>query len=143
MQCVLVSARRFVAAFSLLLSEGLARKGDRAVGLIDRKWRRRWWCRRCGARSGRRGARRPSAGAGGNRVWASRRAGRGTSGFKVMAVVSTASTGVVPRLEQLLNMDAKPYTDKVVAEYIWYVNPRPRMNTVAWEQSKATLSGGL
>jgi transposase-like protein len=64
MQCVLVSARRFVAAFSLLLSEGLARKGDRAVGLIDRKWRRRWWCRRCGARSGRRGARRPSAGAG-------------------------------------------------------------------------------
>jgi hypothetical protein len=76
-------------------------------------------------------------------VWASRRAGRGTSGFKVMAVVSTASTGVVPRLEQLLNMDAKPYTDKVVAEYIWYVNPRPRMNTVAWEQSKATLSGGL
>jgi len=34
--------------------------------------------------------------------------------------LSTASTGVVPRLEQMLNMDTKPYTDKIIAEYIWY-----------------------
>ncbi|WVZ72142.1 hypothetical protein U9M48_020651 [Paspalum notatum var. saurae] len=58
------------------------------------------------------------AGAGG-RVWGVRRTARAAaSGFKVMAV-STGTTGVVPRLEQLLNMDTKPYTDKIVAEYIW------------------------
>jgi len=34
--------------------------------------------------------------------------------------LSTASTGVVPRLEQMLNMDTKLYTDKIIAEYIWY-----------------------
>lgn len=61
---------------------------------------------------------RPAAGAGG-RVWGVRRTGRGTSGFKVMAI-STASTGVVPRLEQMLNLDTKPYTDRIIAEYIWY-----------------------
>jgi glutamine synthetase len=83
-----------------------------------------------GAARGKAAVRASSAGAGGNRVWASRRTGRGMSGLKVMAV-STGSTGVVPRLEQLLNMDTKPYTDKIVAEYIWYVHPHPRMNTVA------------
>ena len=61
---------------------------------------------------------RPAAGAGG-RVWGVRRSGRGTSGFKAMSL-STASTGVVPRLEQMLNMDTKLYTDKIIAEYIWY-----------------------
>jgi glutamine synthetase len=56
---------------------------------------------------------RPAAA--GGRLWGVR--GRdGASGFKVMAV----STGVVPRLEQLLNMDTTPYTDKIIAEYIWY-----------------------
>jgi len=60
---------------------------------------------------------RPAASAGG-RVWGVRRSGRGTSGFKAMSL-STASTGVVPRLEQMLNMDTKPYTDKIIAEYIW------------------------
>jgi glutamine synthetase len=60
---------------------------------------------------------RPAASAAG-RVWGVRRSGRGTPGFKAMAL-STASTGVVPRLEQLLNMDTKPYTDKIIAEYIW------------------------
>lgn len=62
---------------------------------------------------------RPAAGAGGGRVWGVRRTGRGTSGFKVVAV-STSSTGVVPRLEQMLNLDTKPYTDRIIAEYIWY-----------------------
>jgi glutamine synthetase len=59
---------------------------------------------------------RPAAA--GGRLWGVRsRTGRGgASGFKVMAV----STGVVPRLEQLLNMDTTPYTDKIIAEYIWY-----------------------
>ncbi|XP_021319069.1 glutamine synthetase, chloroplastic [Sorghum bicolor] len=66
------------------------------------------------------GARARPAAAGG-RVWGVRsRTGRGgaSPGFKVMAV-STGSTGVVPRLEQLLNMDTTPYTDKIIAEYIW------------------------
>lgn len=65
------------------------------------------------------------AGAGG-RVWGARRTGRGMPGFKVMAV-STSRTGVVPRLEQLLNMDTKAYTDKVIAEYIWYVRSLPAL----------------
>lgn len=40
------------------------------------------------------------------------------SAFKVLAVKS--ENGVVPRLENLLNLDTKPYTDKIIAEYIWY-----------------------
>lgn len=67
---------------------------------------------------------RVGAKAAAGRVWSAgrTRTGRGgaSPGFKVMAV-STGSTGVVPRLEQLLNMDTTPYTDKVIAEYIWYV----------------------
>uniref|UniRef100_A0A0D9WAM6 Glutamine synthetase n=1 Tax=Leersia perrieri TaxID=77586 RepID=A0A0D9WAM6_9ORYZ len=61
---------------------------------------------------------RPAAAGVGGRVWGVRRSGRGMSGFKVMAV-STESTGVVTRLEQLLNMDTTPFTDKIIAEYIW------------------------
>lgn len=60
-----------------------------------------------------------AAGAGG-RVWGVRRNCRGgASEFKVMAL-STATTGVVPRLDQLLSMDTKPLTDKIIAEYIWF-----------------------
>lgn len=38
--------------------------------------------------------------------------------FKVLAA-KTESSGVVSRLEDLLNLDTKPYTDSVIAEYIW------------------------
>ena len=75
-----------------------------------------------GVKAAAAGARARPAAAGG-RVWGVRsRTGRGgaSPGFKVMAV-STGSTGVVPRLEQLLNMDTTPYTDKIIAEYIWCV----------------------
>lgn len=61
---------------------------------------------------------RPAAA--GGRMWGVSTRTRRGGGFKVMAV-STGSTGVVPRLEQLLNMDTTPYTDKIIAEYIWYV----------------------
>ncbi|XP_020108421.1 glutamine synthetase leaf isozyme, chloroplastic [Ananas comosus] len=40
------------------------------------------------------------------------------STFKVLAVKSE-NDGVVSRLEGLLNMDITPYTDKIIAEYIW------------------------
>lgn len=72
---------------------------------------------------------RPAAA--GGRVWGVRRSGaRGTSGFKVLAL-GTETTGVVPRLEQLLNMDTKPYSDKIIAEYIWYVLRRTSHNVAS------------
>jgi hypothetical protein len=37
--------------------------------------------------------------------------------FNVLAA-KTESTGVVLKLEDLLNLDTKPYTDKTIAEYI-------------------------
>ncbi|GAB4851165.1 hypothetical protein Ancab_030459 [Ancistrocladus abbreviatus] len=37
--------------------------------------------------------------------------------FRVFAVKSESST--VNRLEQLLNLDVTPHTDKIIAEYIW------------------------
>lgn len=43
---------------------------------------------------------------------------RGISAFKVLAVKS--ENGVVSRLEDLLNLDTTPFTDKIIAEYIWY-----------------------
>lgn len=42
---------------------------------------------------------------------------RGISAFKVLAVKS--ENGVVSRLEDLLNLDTTPFTDKIIAEYIW------------------------
>lgn len=39
--------------------------------------------------------------------------------FRVLALQSENST--VNRVEQLLNLDITPYTDKIIAEYIWYV----------------------
>nr|GMC46259.1 glutamine synthetase leaf isozyme, chloroplastic [Ipomoea batatas] len=38
--------------------------------------------------------------------------------FRVFALQSENST--VNRMEQLLNLDVTPYTDKIIAEYIWY-----------------------
>ena len=62
---------------------------------------------------------RPAAG----RMWGVRRSARGTSGFKVLAL-GTETTGVVQRMNQLLDMDTTPFTDKIIAEYIWYVTPQ-------------------
>jgi glutamine synthetase len=63
---------------------------------------------------------RPAAA--GGRVWGVRRAARGTAGFKVLAL-GPETTGVVQRMNQLLDMDTTPFTDKIIAEYIWYVRP--------------------
>lgn len=38
--------------------------------------------------------------------------------FRVFALQS--DSGTVNRVEQLLNLDVTPYTDKIIAEYIWY-----------------------
>lgn len=40
------------------------------------------------------------------------------SKFRVLAIKSDGST--INRLEGLLNLDVTPYTDKFIAEYIWY-----------------------
>lgn len=58
------------------------------------------------------------------------------STFKVLAVKSE-NDGVVSRLEGLLNMDITPYTDKIIAEYIWYVTaPLPfSLNSLkSWQE---------
>lgn len=39
--------------------------------------------------------------------------------FRVFALQS--DSGTVNRVEQLLNLDVTPYTDKIIAEYIWYL----------------------
>lgn len=41
-------------------------------------------------------------------------------GFRVLALQSDNST--VNRVETLLNLDTKPYTDRIIAEYIWYID---------------------
>ncbi|WP_207801907.1 hypothetical protein, partial [Phenylobacterium hankyongense] len=38
--------------------------------------------------------------------------------FSVRAVAGN-ETNAVSRLEHLLNLDVSPYTDKIIAEYIW------------------------
>lgn len=38
--------------------------------------------------------------------------------FRVFALQSESST--VNRVEDLLNLDVTPYTDRIIAEYIWY-----------------------
>lgn len=43
---------------------------------------------------------------------------RSSAKFRVLALKSEDST--VNRLEDLLNLDITPYTDKIIAEYIWY-----------------------
>lgn len=41
--------------------------------------------------------------------------------FRVLALKSDGST--INRMEDLLNLDVTPYTDKIIAEYIWYISP--------------------
>ena len=43
-----------------------------------------------------------------------------SSKFRVLALQSGNST--INRMEDLLNMDTTPYTDKIIAEYIWYIS---------------------
>ena len=38
--------------------------------------------------------------------------------FRVLALKSDGST--INRMEDLLKLDVTPYTDKIIAEYIWY-----------------------
>lgn len=38
--------------------------------------------------------------------------------YRALAVKSEA--GTINRMEDLLNLDVTPYTDKIIAEYIWY-----------------------
>lgn len=45
-------------------------------------------------------------------------AAKSTAKFRVLTVKSENST--INRLESLLNLDITPYTDKIIAEYIWY-----------------------
>ncbi|KAK6130399.1 hypothetical protein DH2020_035809 [Rehmannia glutinosa] len=42
---------------------------------------------------------------------------KSSSKFRVFAVKS--ENGTVNRMEQMLNLDVTPYTDKIIAEYIW------------------------
>lgn len=45
-------------------------------------------------------------------------AAKSSGKFKVVAL---SENSTVNRLENLLNMDVTPYTDKIIAEYIWYI----------------------
>lgn len=45
---------------------------------------------------------------------------RSSSKFRVFAVKS--ESGTINRMEDLLNLDITPYTDKIIAEYIWYIS---------------------
>ena len=49
-----------------------------------------------------------------NKKVAAKNSGR----LRVFALKSENST--INRLEDLLNLDITPYTDKIIAEYIWY-----------------------
>lgn len=48
-----------------------------------------------------------------------RHALKSSAKFRVFALQS--DNGTVNRVEQLLNLDVTPYTDKIIAEYIWYI----------------------
>lgn len=43
---------------------------------------------------------------------------RSSSKFRVLALKS--DNGTINRVEDLLNLDITPFTDKIIAEYIWY-----------------------
>lgn len=45
---------------------------------------------------------------------------KSSSKFRVYALQSENST--INRLEGLLNLDITPFTDKIIAEYIWYAS---------------------
>lgn len=47
-----------------------------------------------------------------------KRGPKSSSKFRVYALKSENST--INRLESLLNLDVTPFTDKIIAEYIWY-----------------------
>ena len=36
--------------------------------------------------------------------------------------ICASSSGTINRVEDLLNLDVTPYTDKIIAEYIWYLS---------------------
>ena len=50
-----------------------------------------------------------------NKKWSSKSSVK----FQVFAVNS--ENGIINRMEDLLNLDLTPFTDKVIAEYIWYM----------------------
>ena len=50
-----------------------------------------------------------------NKKWSSKSSAK----FQVFAVKS--ENGTINRMEDLLNLDLTPFTDKIIAEYIWYM----------------------
>lgn len=44
---------------------------------------------------------------------------KSSSKYRVLSVKSVG--GTINRMEDLLNLDVTPYTDKIIAEYIWYI----------------------
>lgn len=42
------------------------------------------------------------------------------SSTKYRALAVKSEDGTINRMEDLLNLDVTPYTDKIIAEYIWY-----------------------
>lgn len=59
-----------------------------------------------------------------NKLWSSvvlkqKKQSNKLRGFRVLALQSDNST--INRVETLLNLDTKPYSDRIIAEYIWYV----------------------
>lgn len=51
-----------------------------------------------------------------------KRGGALKSSAKFRVFASSSDNGTVNRIEQLLNLDVTPYTDKIIAEYIWYIS---------------------
>lgn len=41
------------------------------------------------------------------------------SSVKFRVFASSSESGTINRMEQLLNLDVTPYTDRIIAEYIW------------------------
>lgn len=50
----------------------------------------------------------------------SKRMPKSSTKFRVYALKSDNST--VNRIEDLLNLDITPFTNKIIAEYIWYIS---------------------
>ena len=50
-----------------------------------------------------------------NKKWSSKSSAK----FQVFAVKS--ENGTINRMEDLLNLDLTPFTDKIIAEYIWHM----------------------
>ena len=58
--------------------------------------------------------------------------------FKAMALQSDNST--INRVESLLNLDTKPFTDRIIAEYIWYIYTSQRLISNFWYEVSNDLS---